>query len=53
MRREIAWGVSARLSLYLLVSRSNIDNQSAAAPFDYDDKNYLRFIGSLDVLKTF
>ena len=53
VKREIAWGVSARLSLFLLVSRSTIDNTASGFAFDFDNKNFYRFVGTIDLLKSF
>jgi hypothetical protein len=53
LKREIAWGLHARISLALTFNRSNVDNQATASPFDYDDKNYTRFVGTFDLLRPF
>ena len=53
LRREIAFGIKGRVSLYALVSRSNVANADPAFAFDFDDKNYLRVVGSVDVLRAF
>ena len=53
VRRELWRGLFARASLYLLFSRSTINNDDPKTPYDFDDKNYSRFVGTLDLLKNF
>jgi tetratricopeptide (TPR) repeat protein len=53
LRRELGWGIHARLSLYVLVSASNVDNSDPAYPFDYDDKNFTRVVSTVDLVRPF
>jgi hypothetical protein len=53
LRRVVVWGIQAQVSLYLLVSRSSIDNTRPTSPYDFDNKNYLRFVGTFDVMRAF
>lgn len=60
IKRELVWRLVARLSFTLIENWSNIANQSvdpttkaARYPFDYDDKNYARFITTFDLSRPF
>ena len=53
LKRRVAWGISCRLGLALWLSYSNVDNSSHTSPFDYDDKNFTRWIATLDLLRDF
>jgi hypothetical protein len=61
LKREVAWGLVARLSFYALVSLSNVDNQVPDPsrpnlylnPFDFDDKNFHRIVATFDLLRSF
>jgi hypothetical protein len=53
LKRDVWRGVELRLSAYVLFSLSTVDNTRAATPYDFDDKNYIRWVGTVDLLKAF
>ncbi len=53
VKRLLGFGIYARLSAYLLFSASTINNQDLAFKYDFDDKTYVRFVGTLELLRPF
>jgi tetratricopeptide (TPR) repeat protein len=53
VKHAIGAGFLLRVSLLFLNNWSTIDNTQATSALDFDDKNYNRFVGTLDLLRPF